>query len=475
MNILGLLTNLLKPSQPARLQAGVGAALPFPDGNRLLTTPSYVVYQNDHDVRRVRAIAQFDGYGHHVVEVLVNQVVGPAGVRVVWEDERAHQLWSDWRWNYRRQYERVDEAQRDVVRGIVRDGESLTQILGDPESFNLTFLDPLDLPPYPEQNSIEYDARGRPLQYRFRPQHGFRQTPVPPRSLPADQVVHIFREDFPNQQRGVSWLRSAITPLEVLRAFEDAYADIATLTAASPGYFSLPDSLTQVMTDDDALDVLTRAAKLSPKSREVLPAGVEWKSVGTPPITAGIFTSVRNGLISRISRAVGISPYTISGEISDPNFSALRQANIENIVLYRRLQALVIGWLEQVTNAWFTWHSIRFGLANPDRKYETPGFDYIDPAKEVVAQSRAIDYNLKSKSEIIAESGRDPDSVFRTQAEEEAKIRDFRREAGLDDAPPIPSPNDSDAPAIRVRPRPDGPPGSQRNSHRINGYSVVAR
>ena len=410
--------------------------LPWPESARLNLTPEYVVFQSESDVRRSRAATQYDGYGQYIVEMLVNNVVGPAGIKVIWEDPTLQKLWDEWRWNPVRDYERVDEAERDVIRGVIRDGESITQIIGDPTELSLVILDPLDLPPHPSNDSIEYDHKRRPVKYKFRPRYGYRDTPIPPPSLPADQVVHIYREDYPNQRRGVSWMRSAVTPLQKLKEFEDAYGETAQLSAANPGFFSLPARLSALLSENDTLESLKRAAKVNPKTRQILPEGTDWVPAGSPNISGGTYEAVKKGYLSRVARAVGISYYSLSSDLSDASFSSARQGHLENVVLYKRLQAMVIGWLEVVTDRWFMWNSMRYGVSNPSRDYSPPGFDYIDPAKETSALAAAVELGIKSRSEIIMESGRNPEVVFKSLAEEEAQMKVYRQEAmekaGLD-------------------------------------------
>ena len=415
--------------------------LPFPNDRRVLLDPDYILYQQDFDVRRVRAETQTKGYGLFIVELLVNQSVGPAGARVSWEDSRLQELWDNWEWNPKRSWERSDEAQRDAIRGVVRDGEALIQIIGGPDYLNLVFLDPLDLPAYPQANSITYDARSRPVEYIFRPRPGFRLRPRPTDvRLPARDIIHLYREDFPGQNRGISWLRNAVDDLINLREFDKDFREMASLAAAHPGFFELPEKYERILTADDTLESLERTSKKPASSRSVLPSGTRWQAAGSPQVTAEFYHRVRFGMLAEVARVVGISPITLIGDVADANFSSLRHAHLENISTYRRTQALAVGFVNMIADVFYEWTSLRYGIANGSRKVTPAGFGYIDPSKEVSAQTTELNNATRTRSEIIAESGRDPESVFAELAAEEALLRRLRQEAMERESVAMPTP-----------------------------------
>ena len=134
----------------------------------------YAIQQTEYDIRVARQYTQTDGYGREIVEIFIDTVVGATGIRVVWGDAYVQKKWDAWRWNTVRSHERIDEVQRDVVRGVVRDGESIVEIQGDAEGIYLANLDPIDLPltvgaPYsrliPRSRTVQgikFDDQGAP-------------------------------------------------------------------------------------------------------------------------------------------------------------------------------------------------------------------------------------------------------------------------------------------------------------------------
>ena len=198
------------------------------------------------DITNSRAITRSDGYGDMAVEALVDGVVGTAGIRVDWRDERINEAWESWPWNIRRPEQPLAALQRRMVRGIVRDGESLERLTSAEGDLRVVELDPLDLPLYnavwPDVRygqarrvlGIDFDSETRPVRYNFIPYFGSSSS-AGSYSLPAREVVHVFREQFPGQARGFPWLASALQPLRDLASYEAGTINLVDLLNKVPG------------------------------------------------------------------------------------------------------------------------------------------------------------------------------------------------------------------------------------------------
>lgn len=438
---------------------------PFPVGNFGVTGTQradgyYAIRQTEYDIRLARQYTQTDGYGRELVELFVDSVVGTAGVRVLWGDAYVQRLWDDWRWNITRPYERVDEAQRDFVRSVIRDGESLMQVFGDTENIYLQNLDPIELPletgdlaglygrGQPKGRivqGIEFDEMGRPVAYHFRPLWGG----GPARTLPASEVIHSYVEIFPGQVRGISWLRSSLEALRQLQTFERNFALMVDTAAKLPGYFTAPEELQMPFSedelddDDDLADLqqkwLDQNMNADPTTRPRLPAGTEWHNVEVSSAVNGqLYTATRKGLLARIARGMGVSYNSLAGDLGEANYSSLRMGQIENQAQYRRIQRLLLGWLERVAMEWLDYQRIRDSRVDRvaerlQPEYDAPSFDLIDPLKEAATGKMLVENRVRSRQQLIRESGANPDRVLEQIADEEAAIIRLRRERGLTD------------------------------------------
>ena len=68
-----------------------------------------------------------------------------------------------------------------------------------------------------------------------------------------------------------------------------------------------------------------------------------------------------------------------------------------------------------------------------EAQWTGPGFPHIQPREAATANDMAVKLRVKTRSDIIRESGHDPDEVFKEAQEEEDKLRDLGLLGGMDD------------------------------------------
>ena len=165
------------------------------------------------DITNSRALTRSDSYADMAIEAMVDGVVGTAGIRVDWKDDRINEAWEAWEWNIRRPDQPFAALQRRMTRGIVRDGESLERLTTADGDLRIVELDPLDLPLYntvwPDVRygyarrvlGIDFDSATRPLSYNFIPYFGSSATGG--YSLPAREVVHVLPRAIPRASAGL--------------------------------------------------------------------------------------------------------------------------------------------------------------------------------------------------------------------------------------------------------------------------------
>ena len=155
-------------------------------------------------------------------------------------------------------------------------------------------------------------------------------------------------------------------------------------------------------------------------------------------VNGQLYTSTRKGLLARIARGMGISYNSLAGDLGEANYSSLRMGQIENQAQFRRIQRLLLGWLERVADEWLAYQRIRDERVDrvADRlrpQYDAPSFDLIDPLKEAATGKTLVENRVKSRQMIIRETGANPDHVLEQIADEEYRVIQLRRERGLTD------------------------------------------
>ena len=180
------------PVKPPRARENTRFQVVIPENLRNTTLVGFAwrPVQQPYEIVRARGYYQFDGFIHAITNAIVSDVVGKAGIQVVFNNQRWRKLWDDWSWNPSRPYEGFDELQRDALRYMFRDGECFSRFIASPEGFFVQNIDALDLPPdraydppinnaRPQAyssgqaiNGIVYDQFRRPIEYRFRAYQG---------------------------------------------------------------------------------------------------------------------------------------------------------------------------------------------------------------------------------------------------------------------------------------------------------------
>ena len=437
--------------------------LPFLNSanGRLKLGGIYRKQQTSYDIHTIRFFLQEDGYGQKALSILCDYVVGAKGITVDFGDDYSNNLWKNHPFDAMHPERGPGEIQRFMVKSLARDGEYLNQIVADWESFYTPSIDVLDLPlntiktvgnndvvgiGFTRQydSGIDRDVMKRPVSYRFQPELGR------PYMLLAENVVHNFGEMYAGQERGLSWFIGCVDTMAELSGFETNVAQAVRNAASDPGFYSVAPRWFQPVRAEDAASVdqaqslLNRTVTRAPDKRGILPEGIDWhpSDIGNV-FTSDVTKSHRMGQLARIAACVGLSYFTVSGDLSSANFSSLQQGNLDNRALFRATQQLILESVKQIVKRWVLWQSLRSSgmqrrlrgaLTNPAEEigYIMPMFEYIDRGKAAAADRIDLEDGTNSPIGVILSKGQDPKTVFRQIAESERLLRDAYDEQGLD-------------------------------------------
>lgn len=336
------------------------------------------------------------------------------------------------------------------------DGECFLQILrGYPHNqhrFAVRFLNPdlLDssfcVEPKSNGNRVDmgigFDEYGRPEAYHFREnaKSGSRRVPIP-----ADQIIHLFRNEYIGQIRGIPDFAAIMHKTKMLNGVHEAIVVGWRVAAAKMGFFTVkdPEAL-----DDDNLDGLSETEafeaseiEATPGSFEKIPAGYDLKTFD-PEYPTSTYADGHKVFMQQLANGLNVSSPTLSNNYGDVNYSSLRQALLEDREGWRCIQAEMIdGFYQPFFDEWYDWATNVTGrIKIPTTKigvvpaivWQPRGWPWIDPLKEVKAQVEAINAKLRTRQSIIAEtSGADFIETVDQLADEEKALE----ERGLMGAP----------------------------------------
>lgn len=356
--------------------------------------------------------------------------------------ERIQELWEEW----------IDDADADqildfyglqgmVARGLIESGEVFVRLrrrrLGDgltvPLQIQILEADhvPLNLNRLVSDRNviragIEFNAVGRRVAYHMHPTH-----PDDPaialraafaKRVNANDVIHVFRPLRPGQIRGISWMSRVLVKLFELDQYDDAELVRKKTVALFAGFIikqAEDSSILGETTDSDETDV---EVGIEPGTMQVLLPGEDVK-FSEPADVGGSYEQFINTQLRAVAAGMGVTFEQLTGDLSKVNFSSIRagliefrrrctmfQQNILNFQFNRRV------WREWLAQAVLAGALDMAPARSLDRsvtavKWIGQGFEWVDPLKEQQAQQSAVRNAFKSRSEVVAQMGRDIEDV----------------------------------------------------------------
>jgi lambda family phage portal protein len=295
------------------------------------------------------------------------------------------------------------------------------------------------------RRGIEVDRTGRAVAYWLYPTnpndlgYGFTEA----ERVDADRILHLFKQERIGQTRGVSWLAPAVLRLRDLDMYLENELQASAVAAcfavniktldggASWGGLNTPDG--QESTDGN----YDRLERLQPGQITHTMPGEDIDVINPlrPNAAADAFLAT---MLRSISVATGLSYELVSRDYSRCNYSSSRASSLEDQRRFRPMQKFLIWRLCQpVYRAWFRqaclagdsgqpgydmFPSITEYVTDPDHwlkcNWRAPGWDWVDPLKEVQAAALEVKEGFRSRGDIVERGGDDLVEVFTELSEE---------------------------------------------------------
>lgn len=421
--------------------------------------------QGDHRnlVRRSRELARNDAHNRRFLGLLEVNIVGAHGIRLQAQvrdtagdlDREANRIietaFADWS---RPENCTVDgrlsfaEVQRADVRGKARDGEALIRMVpgfDNPYGFALQLIDPdqLDIDHNRTAGAgrneivhgVERDRWGRPVAYHLwtdhPSEHGRSRQRI---RVPASQMIHHFQQDRPGQVRGVPRAAPILMSNRMLHAYREAEVVAARTASSQMGFFEVDPEAADDPTGIGAREDLE--VEVEPGKFQELPPGrkfVAWSP--EHPTTA--YEAFERALLRTMATGLDVSYASLSGDLSDVNYSSIRAGLLVERDFYRAAQKdLADQVLARIYREWIRWAVTTGAVALPATRlrdltahtWRARGWPWVDPEKDVKAAVLAIQNKLDSRTRVVAEQGRDFEEVLEELSEES----DLAEEYGID-------------------------------------------
>ncbi|XWN32173.1 MAG: phage portal protein [Devosia sp.] len=258
---------------------------------------------------------------------------------------------------------------------------------------------------------VELDRYGRRRAYHIRPDApdlSWVQQASAER-VAAEDVLHLYDPQTPGQIRGISMLAAIAARLVEIDKLEDAQLASANTTALFGLVFKTPGGEFGSLADAPDPQFPT----MEPGASIVAPPGFDVESF-QPPRMDGATEFLK---AMQRSAAAGVSvPYALmTGDLSDTNYSSARLGLLEfrRRVVAIQKNLLVPLILDPLWTRWATLEQLagRLPAGDVSGEWVFPGWQALDPEKEARADAEAIRAGIRSRFEVVAARGRDPQEV----------------------------------------------------------------
>jgi lambda family phage portal protein len=292
---------------------------------------------------------------------------------------------------------------------------------------------------------VEFADSGAIVAYWIYPNHpGEAYTREQSKRIPADRILHLYEEIEPGQARGQTRFLPTAGWYDALAEFLDreltkartasSFAVMIGKEASSLNFPSTGNSEDATDSSGNALANLEGGIIFHGQPGETL-------QVAAPSVQGSAFDPFVRLMISGMARGMDVSYELASRDLSKVTYLSARQGENQDRRLWEPRQDHVIRafcrpvWKKFITAAVMK-KAIPFTGTLEDRHFDCdwipPGFDWIDPQKDVAADVAAMAEKLVAPQEIIRRNGRDPAQVLSDWAQWE----EWKKAAGLMPPPP---------------------------------------
>ena len=280
--------------------------------------------------------------------------------------------------------------------------------------------------------SIEYDKWEKPSHYHIwknNPNNYEHQSNNKRERVPAEQILHIFKKDRASQSRGVSWFHAVMNDLKMYDGFAEAALVEKRLTASKMGFYKTP--MGEEYIGDDADEIGNPINEATPALFEVLPNGWDFESFD-PKSGNDNFVDFGKAILRNIASGLGVSYNALASDLEGVNYSSIRAGLIDERDNWKTLQSwLIESFLMPVYEQWLEVQILSNRIQLPMSKFDkfnqpmfiSRGFAWVDPLKDIKANTEAINEGLKTATQVLSEQGLDIEEVYQ-QLEKEKQLRE---------------------------------------------------
>lgn len=380
-------------------------------------------------------------WARRAIRVISNNVVGsgivpgPQGTKAL--NKKLMQIWKDWAEKKKCDFEGIHNIygmQKLVMRTVVESGEAIIRkrrssdktVPVELQVVESDYLDHLKNADKTQDGGwiimgVEFNSDGKRVAYWLYDKHPS-DGGTSSKRIPATEVAHIYFCERPGQVRGVPFGVASMLRLNDFNDFEDAEL-VKQKIAACYTAFVTGDSDGSGLSGDDE----DEATKMEPGAIEYLSPGKQ-VTMASPPQN-NTFPEFSRKILLGAAAGYDMTYEALTGDLSNVNYSSGRMGWIE---FQRSIEDyqwnMMIPMFCDVVWSWFMDALVVSQTIRDTQRVEStwtpPRRQMIDPSKEVKGMSDEVRNGFKSWSEVVRESGYNPDDVLAELSSDFKKFAD---------------------------------------------------
>tara|TARA_Y100001938_G_scaffold20795_2_gene26473 strand:- start:3271 stop:4743 length:1473 start_codon:yes stop_codon:yes gene_type:complete len=267
---------------------------------------------------------------------------------------------------------------------------------------------------------VEVDQFFRPVAYHVLSSHPGENSLAPVRRdrIPANQIIHLYSQERVSQTRGVPWMVSAMSRLQMLGGYEESELVASRVAASKMGFF-VKESASEGYTGEQDTDY-NLLMEAEPGSIEELPMGMKFQE-WSPQHPTTAYKDFVKSCLRGIAAGLNVSYNMLANDLEGVNYSSIRAGLFDEREHYKSIQTWFIeSFVEPIFEAWlesallanvFPFGVGRFEKMNAPQ-WKPRRWPWVDPLKDQQASILAVENGLDSRRNIIAQTGGDIEDVF---------------------------------------------------------------
>ncbi len=270
---------------------------------------------------------------------------------------------------------------------------------------------------------VEVDKKYKPVAYWYRPGTSIVYQAGKEERIPASEVIHIYKQEFPEQVRGFSPFNACLIDLKQLDDFQIAELMAAKSSAVFSIFYEPNGMLPEGDFPHDGEEgeaVGTFVQALAPGQSSVVPKGYTVKSV-SPTHPNNNFDAFVKSVLKKIGASLGISYNQLCKDYESVSFSSLRESSADSKAFFEATQEFLIeNWKEIQYKLFIEALVLNSSILTPmQAKQALRHHNFIsqkrawyDPSRDILATKYALELGVKNPLQVIEESGLDPNEVL---------------------------------------------------------------